>query len=66
MITFVVTNRIDGSVTGDGTVGAQFLADQCASSTVGVSSVWVNFLVILFINFHSIFHLRHFLRVNFE
>lgn len=39
MITLVVMNKVDTKVTGDATVGVQFLADQCKAS--GVASIWV-------------------------
>lgn len=42
VITLVVMNKNDeGSVTGDATVGVQFLADQCMKNN-NVSSVWLD------------------------
>jgi len=49
MITLVVMNKEDGgSVTGDATVGVQFLADQCKKNELNVSSVWVRMNVMMF------------------
>jgi len=42
MITLVVMNKVDTKVTGDATVGVQFLADQCKASGTGVSSIWLD------------------------
>ncbi|XP_057296654.1 protein kinase C delta type-like [Hydractinia symbiolongicarpus] len=42
MITFVVMNKEDGKVTGDATVGVEFLAKQCETSIINVSSVWLD------------------------
>ena len=46
MITLVVMNKVDTKVTGDATVGVQFLADQCKAS--GVASIWVGISLVIF------------------
>ena len=39
-------NKVDTKVTGDATVGVQFLADQCKAS--GVASIWVGISLVIF------------------